>query len=442
MHVIDTRSGMGILPGIITGLLLFGTLGLVSCKSGSTKGNAILSPGDGGGNRILISLRQSGLQGEEKPAATEIDSIHISISAEDMLPMQFSFTGSELEVELPGIPPGKARLLQAGLYQGGSLHYFGEARLDLSKEEPARITMPCSPRFSHISGFFHLGPGNPYRVAAGKLTLTSDAWKKEELLSLEGEFARFLFEFVPGNKKYRLRLELFDAAGETVLTGEMPERLLESGKLARWELPLSSSHALAVLGFTLQAAAPVLLQPRFPSLRRPPKQYGEVIFTEFYAAPSAADSGSEGEWMEILNRATDTLDLRGCRISREGSVSPTKSLQLDSTLFLEPGRAYVLGRKAAAKADSRFDTFGLVNTQSTLMLLCRSDSLLLDTLHYNTVLADGAPGVRIREGRVSTLRHDRLELRELSENWCHTAMVAREGLPGASPGEAESHCPR
>jgi len=68
---------------------------------------------------------------------------------------------------------------------------------------------------------------------------------------------------------------------------------------------------------------------------------GDLIISEVMANPAAV-SDTYGEWFEIFNASTKTIDLNGLEISDDGSNNHT--LNADNPLLFGPGDYFVLGR--------------------------------------------------------------------------------------------------
>jgi uncharacterized protein YfiM (DUF2279 family) len=152
----------------------------------------------------------------------------------------------------------------------------------------------------------------------------------------------------------------------------------------------------------------------FPGTRRAPSRQGEIILTGFFAAPAEKDSGSQGEWFGLFNRAADTLNLAGCRLARDRGFGSTRSYAFDSALALGPGAGMTFGRSAAT-VDVHYADFSLVNTSSPLLL------------RYGT--ASGDTLLPMKEGWVTRLGMESLSRRSAPGSWC----LARP--ESAGPGE-------
>ena len=78
-------------------------------------------------------------------------------------------------------------------------------------------------------------------------------------------------------------------------------------------------------GVYVDALVLTLASPPAPPPPGTPKPApGEVIFTEWLSNPDSITE-SNGEWFELLNLTTKTLDLNGCTVTNQASASSTLS---------------------------------------------------------------------------------------------------------------------
>lgn len=373
--------------------------------------------------------------------AASIDSVSVRVTGDDMAPLELGFSGDSLVLTLEALPPGANRTVEAALFRAGRLLYLGKTVCDLKKEERLDVTVRCEPQFSRVYARFHIPLGQPARATQGGLTLSSTAGRWSVPLRIDGEFGSFLLDELPGDARYDLEVTLSDSSGKDLYQGDRAGLYLPLGEEAHWDLPLLPTQAEAGVGLTLVDPARVDVTAGFPARKRAPGRPGEAVVTELYAAPSTQDSSSEGEWWELFNRTADTLSLRGCRLSRDRLGGVTRSYAFDSLQALPPGAALVFGR-GAARADVHYKDFSLVNTSSSMLLLCAGDSLVVDSMRYSAVPADSAVAAMIRDGKVTTLDVGALGRGAAPSSWCLTSQdPARAGTPGfASPG-AVGACP-
>lgn len=413
-------------------LIAVGTLSLLilgGCLFSEKDGKASRSAPSGEGAEARLVLRTAALTGASASVVI-LDSIAIRVTGDGMDPKDFSFSGDAMVLSLVGIPPGANRLVAASLFRQGRLLYRGQALSSFSKETRAELTLRCEPQFSRVVARFHLPPSLPLKVSDGWLTLTGASGEFRARLTRNGEFGSFLVDEVPGNVRYDVTLSLLDAAAKPIYESRQTGLLLPLGEEAHWELALTPTEAQAALVLELPQPFDAKVVASFPSRLRKPAGRGEAVVTEFYASPSVQDSSSEGEWWEIFNRTSDSLDLTGCRLSRTRGGGATQSFAFDSSHRLPPGRALTFGRSAAA-TDFHYADFSLVNTASPLLLLCAGDSILVDSLRYSATVSDSL-AAPMRDGWITSLNPDSLGTSREGGSWCLTHLPGAGGQ--ASPG--------
>jgi hypothetical protein len=402
------------------------------------KGGKASGPGEGGTAGVRLSLTPAALVRSDAPSAPVLDSVRIRITAEDMAPLEFSFAGDSLRIDLEGLPAGEDRLISAWLFRSGRLLYAGRGSFAFRRESRVDAALRCDPQFSRVTARFHLPSGMPAPIAGGLLKLTGSQGAFSAPLRLRDEFGSFLVDELPGDVRYDVAMSLSDSGGKVRYQADRSGVYLPLGEEAKWDMALLPSEAEAGVSLSLGAPKEAVVEAGFPSRLRKPARAGELILSEFYAAPAEKDSGSQGEWFEIFNRTADTLSLSGCRVSRDRSGGVTRSYAFDSSRAVGPGRAMVFG-KPAAPADAHYADFSLVNTASSLLILCGGGGaaeILIDSLRYSSTAADSL-AVPMREGKVSSLDAYGISRRASPQSWCLTRMG--EGGAGdtalvASPG--------
>jgi hypothetical protein len=270
----------------------------------------------------------------------------------------------------------------------------------------------------------------PAPVAAGLLELSGAPGQFSAPLKMHDEFGSFLVDELPGDARYDVSMSLSDSSGKVRYQADRSGVFLPLGEEARWDMALLPSEAAAGLSLSLAAPKEAVVEAGFPSRRRKPMRPGEAIVSGFYAAPTEKDSSSQGEWFEVFNRTADTLTLGGCRLSRDRSGGATRSYAFDPAQLLLPGKYLAFGR-SAARTEVHYADFSLVNTASSLLLLCGGDSVLVDSLRYSSASADSAAALPMREGWVTALDAGAMSRRGASSSWC---LAKPEGA--VKPGEA------
>lgn len=398
--------------------------------------------GIAGSAEARLVLTPAALVRGDQRAPAILDSVHIRITGEDMAPIEFAFSGDSLACVLQNLPAGPVRVVTAELFRAGRLLYLGQGTFGFKRESRVQISLRCDPQFSRVTSQFHIPIGMPVPIADGMLHLLGKAGAYTAKLSKHGEFGSFTVDEIPGGVSYDVDLALADSSGKTRYEAKRTSVFLPLGEEAKWDLSLLPTEAQAGLALNLEPTKVTQFSVKFPSLKRSPQQWGEIVISEFYAAPSTADSGSEGEWFELFNRTGDSLSLAGCRMSRDHGGGVSRSLPLDSSLVLAPGQAMVFGRSAAL-ADVHYLDFSLVNTSATLILLGNYDALPLDSVRYSSLNADSLAlqqPIPIKEGMVTSLDADSLWKRASLQSWCLLKQKTRANTVGvyATPGSLES----
>ena len=408
---------------------LFPLLALSVLQGCLTSGRGGAGPGAGGSAGVRLVLTPAALLRADAASAPILDSVHIRVTGEDMAAVDFSFGGDSLALDLEGLPPGAGRSIDAYLFRSGRLLYAGRGTFAFSRETRTEAALRCDPQFSRVTAGFHLPAGMAAPVSAGLLKLSGATGQYSARLRVRDEFGSFLVDELPGDARYDVSMSLSDSLGKVRYQADRQGVFLPLGEEARWDMALLPSEAAAGLSLSLGAPKEAILEAGFPSRKRKPAKAGEVIVSEFFAAPGEKDSASQGEWFEVFNRSADTLSLAGCRLSRDRNGGATRSYAFDSTRTLLPGRALVFGRPSA-RADVHYPDFSLVNTASSLLLLCGGDSLLVDSLRYSSVPADSG-SLPMREGWVTSLDAGNMSRRGLAGSWCLTK--PGEAGPGGVP---------
>lgn len=113
-------------------------------------------------------------------------------------------------------------------------------------------------------------------------------------------------------------------------------------------------------------------------------QSGELLISEVMANPSAV-SDSNGEWFELFNSSTSTIDLNGITISDDGANSHT--ISASDPLLIEPGTYFVLGNNGDTSvnggyiADYVYSGFNLINSSDQIVLT--EDNFEIARLDYS-----------------------------------------------------------
>lgn len=98
---------------------------------------------------------------------------------------------------------------------------------------------------------------------------------------------------------------------------------------------------------------------------------GAILISEVLANPSAV-ADSRGEWFEIFNASTNSIDLNGLTIGDDGTNSHT--INVNGPLFIAPGEYFVLGNNGDSTINGRYfadyvyNGFSLANSSDQLII--------------------------------------------------------------------------
>ncbi len=397
------------------------------------------STNGGSGLSVHLQVRPAALARLAATAPALTDSAVVTVSAPDFSPRVFGFGGAGFDFVLNDLTPGTGRDFKVELLRQGRVLYTGEIDTTLYADRQNLLLLHCLPRFSRVAASAHVPVDFPWDVVAGKLILSGGGDTLTADMTRSGEFLLFDVEEVPGDQTYSASLQLWDSAQAVVATAQDTVAVL-MGQSVNLDLTLLTTEAQLQMGLDFAAPQQTSLHLAFPAGRRAPSAFGDVIFSELYPAPSSADSGSDGEWLEIFNRTSDTLDLGGCGISRDGGGTSTKQVLFPNGTALPPGRAWVAGHADAPSPSLVLTSFSLPNSLSRVQLFC-ADSLLLDTVTYSLAAADSF-AVAAGNGEVTELRPSQIAQRARPSAWCLVPShpdSAGQGNP--TPGSLDDGCP-
>lgn len=129
-----------------------------------------------------------------------------------------------------------------------------------------------------------------------------------------------------------------------------------------------SAHAyLRVFSFSATFSAIALLSP----MTHAAINSGDLVITEMMSNPAAV-SDTNGEWFEIFNSSSASVDLNGLMIRDEGSNSHT--VAADTPTWIPAGDYFVFGRNADSTsnggyhADYGYSNFTLSNSSDAIVL--------------------------------------------------------------------------
>jgi hypothetical protein len=419
-----------IMPAFISGAALFLTACIAS-SGGKT-------PSGSGGVSVALQVFPAALA--KAAAARPVDSADVRVSADGLDTLRFGFGGSSQSLSLLDLPPGSARRFDVRLYSAGRLLYTGAATADLSTDRANSVTVHCLPEFSRLSASVHIPVGFPKTVAGGELRLWNGDGVMTAAQTVNGELRNFRLEEVPGDRDYAVSIALWDGAGDTLARGFKPDLRVPKGQNVALVLPLTLTFSQLQITMTVADPGATSVVLALPGGRRAPAAFGDAVFSELYPVPAAEEGGDNGEWLELFNRAADTLDVSGCQILRDAGTGSGMNFALPAGTLIPPGRGLVVGRSAVTFAHvTQASALTLTNTSARLEFACQASAVKIDTARYSTSTTDPA-AARIASAKVAALKPSRLASRHAADAWCQAAVNPAAGEFTATPGGLDGGC--
>jgi len=395
------------------------------------------------GAAVEIQVRMAALAKGVAGAVT-LDSVNVRVTAADMQPAEFGFSGGSTTLSLTELPAGENRRFEVRLYLQRKLVYAGETMTGLYTDRKNTVSLYCLPEFSGLSASIHIPLDFPKTVAGGRLVVWNAFDTVFAAAVVNGEMRSFRIDRVTGDRDYSVSVALWGPAGDTLAQATLAAVRIPKGQNVALVLPLVTTFPQLQMTLSVGEARTTSLVLQFTAGKRVPGAFGEVVFTELYPVPAAEDSGDTGEWLELFNRMSDTLDVSGCQIVRDAGTSTGMLTVLPAGTMIAPGRGLVVGRSAVSFADVKMllSPLTLTNTSARLEFNCglaASGVQKLDTMTYNTSASD-AVSARIAPGKVTSLKASRLAARRGSDAWCLSSLKPGAGEAAATPGTLFGSC--
>jgi hypothetical protein len=420
---------------------------LAACLSGPDRDNP--HDGSGGGAAVTLQLFPEALTkpGLGKTAAARpTDSVQVRISGTGMDTLTFGFGGlaqGGQNLSLIDLPPGTDRRFEVGLYHQGLLLYAGETTVEIRTDRKNTVAIACLPQFSRLTASIHIPVDFPKAVAGGELRVWDSTRTFIATPVTAGELRHFRLEEVPGDLDYSISIALWDSQGDTLAKGHRAVLRVPKGENVALVMPLDLAFSQVTITMTTGDPAATTLVLGLPGGRRAPASFGDAVFAEFNAAPAVEDGGDNGEWLELFNRAADTLDVGGCQIVRDAGTGTGMHFALPAGTVIAPGGALVVGRSAVTFAHvTQATALTLTNTAARLEFSCNGGAMgtvRVDTLRYATSASDSL-AARLVAGKVTSLKPSRLGTRHAADAWCQTTPLRGAEDPGATPGALVGSC--
>jgi hypothetical protein len=330
------------------------------------------------------------------------DSISVDVSASDMASIHISKKTLEDNLKIEGIPKGEARKFEVKIYaDSGKLVQEGEANVEIKPDENITIPITLKALFGFLRLEIPLGFTNNTGVSSGKLFLDN----LEFDMKIEYGKGVFITGALPLDNKLSLSIELYDKNGDILFMGweEITLKLISQAET----MQLKSNQGTANIEFITDSEGPKEIMVEIPTKSRPPKDYGEVFFTEIYANTPANEDNFQ--YMELFNSTSDILQLsNNCKLVRTDNGTEHKI----TNLTILPMSYAIIGRSSVLDKDYS-SSFALLKTTMSLGLFCGDSAI--DILTYSSKGDNPFP---IKTGTAMHLPLKNYETRTLGSSWC------------------------
>jgi len=361
---------------------------LVACSGGS-------SGGDGSMDRS-VKLFLGKIQ------VPMFDSISVDVSAADMENIHISKKTLEDNLKIEGIPQGETRKFEVKIYaDSGILVQKGEAIADIKADESITVPISLNALFGFLRLEIPLGFTNNTGVSSGKLFLED----MEFDMKFENGKGVFNTSSLPLNKNLNLRIELKDVNGKILFIGS---KIISLSSISQTEtIQLQSDRGSATLELTPDTVGSTQILVMLPAKSRPPKDYGDIFFTEIYANTPASEDNFQ--YMELYNSTSDTLLLsNNCKLVRMDNGTEHKI----TNLSIPPTSYAIIGRNSVLDKDYS-SSFALLKTTMSLGLFCGNSAI--DTLTYSSKGDNSFP---MKTGIAIQLPLGNYSTHALGSSWC------------------------
>ena len=265
----------------------------------------------------------------------------------------------------------------------------------------------------------------------------------DSLLFIASETRKGYFRTLPMNIEVLLDYQLPDGTDTIkIISGRIPDPLPRrqydilvdgsiAGGKAGFQLLLDSSEVISeIIEINDGSAGP-------PPVASGEIAYGDLLITEIMNNPSAL-SDSEGEWFEIYNASSSSLNLQNLILGRDDVNRHT----ITDSIILEPGGFFVLEKTDLATEVSGY-VFGsgilLPNTGAVLYIWNEGTETEPGSLIFS--LDYGAEGFPALTGSSLSLDPDFFSATDavLASSWCAASSVYSTGDQG-TPGTLNDEC--
>lgn len=190
-------------------------------------------------------------------------------------------------------------------------------------------------------------------------------------------------------------------------------------------------------GNILCAAPPSSTDPPSPSAINDVNP-GDVFITELMVDPSAVTDGN-GEWFELFNSRSDTVDIRGWRIEDESGN--THVIPDTNPILIPAGQFLVLGNNGDASSNGGISVAHeyaaiTLNNSGDILIVFDVNGEEIDRVDY------GIPSFSVSAGASLNLDSNRFDFVDNDDgtNWCSSTTSIGTGLDFGTPGATNETC--
>lgn len=247
------------------------------------------------------------------------------------------------------------------------------------------------------------------------------------------------FDLIPIAIESHLSFQLGDGSIETkIISGEIPSP--EAG--THYEVHIDSSLDQGSMSINLIVDESFLIElidvnDNGTTINDGVIAFGDILITEIMYNPSAI-SDTEGEWFEIYNASSQSIDIFQLVIKKGSVVQHV----VNEHILIEPQQYLALGRSINASSNISYvygSDLTLTNTEDEIELANygtdSTDGLTISIVNYGTAGFPDGTGASIN----LNLNAFDVNLAQSGENWCISTAIFDTGDLG-SPGSMNEVC--
>ena len=165
---------------------------------------------------------------------------------------------------------------------------------------------------------------------------------------------------------------------------------------------------------------------------------GDVIITEIMVDPSAVTDGN-GEWFELFNSRSETIDIRGWKIEDESGK--THSIPDTDPILIPAGQYFVLGNNGDASSNGGIS---IAHEYTALTLNNGGDTLIVFDVNGEEIdrVDYGISSFSVSAGASLNLDSNHFDFTSNDDgtHWCSSTTSIGTGLDLGTPGTTNEEC--